>query len=73
MAEVSGPRPEGLDGKWGVHLLRAETAREFVDAILAIEHDPELAAALSHAGRALVTEHYSWAAARDAIRVALEP
>ena len=63
---------EGLDGEWGVHLLRAETAGEFVGAIHALEHDPELAAALSHAGRELVTERYSWTAARDAIRVALE-
>lgn len=64
---------EGLDCEWGVHLLRAETATEFADAIRAIVNEPELATALSHAGRALVTERYSWAAARAAIQVALEP
>ena len=64
---------EGLDGEWGVHLLRAESVREFADAIRMLEHEPELAGALSAAGRALVTERYSWAAARDAIQIALEP
>lgn len=63
---------EGLDCEWGVHLLRAETATEFVDAIRALEHEPELAGALSRAGRALVTKRYSWAAAREAIRGALK-
>lgn len=64
---------EGLDGEWGVHMLRAETASEFAEAIKALEHEPEHAAALSRAGRSLVEQHYSWAAASVAIRVALGP
>jgi glycosyltransferase involved in cell wall biosynthesis len=50
---------EGLEVEAGVHYLRAETAEQFVAQLTALR-DPQLAARLSAAARALVEERYSW-------------
>jgi glycosyltransferase involved in cell wall biosynthesis len=46
----------------GKELLSAGTASEFVDQIQALLDAPERAAAVGHAGRACVVQHYSWTA-----------
>jgi glycosyltransferase involved in cell wall biosynthesis len=51
---------EGLDAYHGKHLLIAETAEEFVDAVLTLRRDGELAKRLAANAKALVTERLSW-------------
>lgn len=51
---------EGLPLEDGVHFLRADAARAFADAVLALLEDPRRRAALGAAGRRLVEENYSW-------------
>jgi glycosyltransferase involved in cell wall biosynthesis len=62
---------EGLAVKPGVHYLAAETAGEFVAALVALHRDPDLARRLADRARALVSTHYSWGAAAQAIETAL--
>lgn len=51
---------EGIEAKHGEHLLVADEPRVFADAVLRILRDPDTAARLARAGRALVEEHYDW-------------
>jgi polysaccharide biosynthesis protein PslH len=51
---------EGLESVAGRHLLIADDPAEFAAAVLRILKEPELAARLGAAGRALVSESYSW-------------
>jgi glycosyltransferase involved in cell wall biosynthesis len=51
---------EGLEAVPGRHLLIADDPAEFAAAVLRILKEPELAATLGAAGRALVSESYSW-------------
>lgn len=51
---------EGLGLVEGKHFLAANTPPQFVGQIRRLEADPELRRRLGEAGRAFVTEHYSW-------------
>jgi glycosyltransferase involved in cell wall biosynthesis len=51
---------EGLESVAGRHLLIADDPEEFAAAVLRILREPELATRLGAAGRALVSESYSW-------------
>ncbi len=50
---------EGLDLEPGRHYLAAETADDFVDAVLRLDEDAELARVLADAGRQIVRDRYS--------------
>jgi glycosyltransferase involved in cell wall biosynthesis len=54
---------EGLGAKPGEHLLIADTASAFAEAVLRILNDPALALRLGEAGRALYLERFTWPAA----------
>ena len=56
---------EGLDVRDGEHLLIADTAKDFAEAIAKVFHNPELADRLSENGRKLVCEQYSWEVVGD--------
>lgn len=51
----------GVDAVAGEHLLVAETAAEYRDAILAVLENPAERARLAAAGRARVLSHHDWA------------
>jgi glycosyltransferase involved in cell wall biosynthesis len=51
---------EGLESVAGKHLLIADDPAEFSAAVVRILNEPGLAASLGAAGRALVSESYSW-------------
>ena len=51
---------EGLDVRSGEHLLIADGAAEFAEAVVRVLRDPELADRLGRMGRELVCEKYSW-------------
>ena len=51
---------EGLESIAGRHLLIADEPDQFAAAVLRVLNEPELAAQLGAAGRALVSESYSW-------------
>ena len=51
---------EGLESVSGKHLLIADDPAEFAAAVVRILNEPELAASLGAAGRALVSESFSW-------------
>lgn len=51
---------EGLEAVAGQHLLIADDPSAFAGAVLRILGEPGLAKDLGHAGRALVSERYSW-------------
>lgn len=51
---------EGLEVRDGEHLLIADTARDFADAVIRVMNDRELAINLSENGRKLVCDKYSW-------------
>lgn len=53
---------EGIDAVPGKHLLVADTASDFADAIHRVLADRELALSLSRAARALVASRYDWSA-----------
>jgi glycosyltransferase involved in cell wall biosynthesis len=53
---------EGLDVESGRHVVLAETPRETVEAIRALQADPERCARLGAAARALVEARYDWRA-----------
>ena len=51
---------EGLDCVPGRHLLIADDPSEFASSVLRVLSEPELAGELGRAGRALVSDRYSW-------------
>jgi glycosyltransferase involved in cell wall biosynthesis len=51
---------EGLESLSGKHLLIADGPAEFAAAVVRTLNEPDLAARLGAAGRALVSESYSW-------------
>ena len=51
---------EGLDVGNGEHLLVANSAEDFADAVGRLFDDPELSAAISSRARRMVEERYSW-------------
>jgi glycosyltransferase involved in cell wall biosynthesis len=51
---------EGLESLSGKHLLIADEPAEFAAAVVRTLNEPDLAARLGAAGRALVSESYSW-------------
>ena len=51
---------EGLDVVDGEHLLLADTAAAFAEAVIRLLEDPELSARIAGAARALVEERYDW-------------
>jgi glycosyltransferase involved in cell wall biosynthesis len=51
---------EGLDSVAGQHLLIADDPAGFAEAVIRILSEPELATRLGAAGRALVSQSYSW-------------
>lgn len=52
---------EGIDVRHGEHLLIADDAPAFADAVLRLLADPALATALGRRARALAEEKYGWA------------
>jgi glycosyltransferase involved in cell wall biosynthesis len=56
---------EGIEYEDGRHLLVADDAQAFAAAVGRVLDDAALAARLAQAGRALVEERYSWAAAAE--------
>jgi hypothetical protein len=54
---------EGLDARDGEHLLLADDADHFVDAVLRVLNDPALRAQLGEAGWAHYQDRFTWAAA----------
>lgn len=56
---------EGIDVVDGTHVLVADGARAFADAVLRLLADPLLAAALGSRGRRLVEDKYAWARVGD--------
>jgi glycosyltransferase involved in cell wall biosynthesis len=62
---------EGLDVEAGVHLLMAETADEFAEAIKRICNDQECVARLTANGLTLVEREYSWNVVGRRIRQAV--
>jgi glycosyltransferase involved in cell wall biosynthesis len=58
---------EGLDAVPGQHLLIADNPSAFAAAVLRVLGEPELANNLGRAGRALVSERYSWRGAAGAL------
>jgi glycosyltransferase involved in cell wall biosynthesis len=62
---------EGLGAQPATHLLLAETADEFADAILALWRDPAMVARMTGQARALVAERFSWASVESPLRAAI--
>ena len=60
---------EGLGAMPGRHLLIADDPRDFARSVLRVLGEPGLAGELGRAGRALVTERYSWGAAAGTLDV----
>lgn len=58
---------EGLGAVPGEHLLIADNSADFASAVLRVLGDPGLGAELGRAGRALVSDHYSWRGAAAAL------
>lgn len=58
---------EGIDLVHGQHLLIADTAAAFADAVLDVMARPELARQLSEQGRALMVSRYKWEHAVEAL------
>jgi glycosyltransferase involved in cell wall biosynthesis len=54
---------EGIDVEDGRHLLVADTAEDFADAVLKLFRDPLLASSFAGAARQLLEERYGWEAA----------
>jgi polysaccharide biosynthesis protein PslH len=63
---------EGLDAVPGRHLLTADTPTDFARSVLRVLGEPGLGDALGGAGRALVTERYSWRGAAGALEAFFE-
>jgi polysaccharide biosynthesis protein PslH len=60
---------EGLESVAGQHLLIADDPAEFAAAVLRILNEPELSRRLGAAGRALVSESYSWKGTAESLAV----
>lgn len=58
---------EGLDAVAGRHLLIADDPPDFASSVLRVLGEPGLAHGLGRAGRALVSERYSWGGAAGAL------
>lgn len=56
---------EGIEVRHGEHLLVADTAQRFADAVLRLFADPALGERLGRAGRALMEREYSWEACAE--------
>jgi len=63
---------EGLPTEHGRHLLLADEAASFADAVVTLLRDPEARRAIAREARALVVERYDWSAAADCLERALE-
>jgi glycosyltransferase involved in cell wall biosynthesis len=59
----TGKGAEGLQVTYGTHLLMAESADDFVDAVQRIWRDERLRQRLTANGRNLVEQYYSWSVA----------
>jgi glycosyltransferase involved in cell wall biosynthesis len=62
---------EGLGAEPATHLLLAETADEFADAILALWRDHALVERVTGHARALVAERFSWASTEAPLQAAI--
>lgn len=62
---------EGLEAVPGRHLMIADSPSDFASAVLRVLAEPGLAEELGRAGRALVTERYSWRGAAQAFEAFL--
>jgi glycosyltransferase involved in cell wall biosynthesis len=54
---------EGLGARNGTHLILADTAMAFREAVVRLWNDPQLRLAIGDAGRRLYEERFTWAAA----------
>lgn len=57
---TTSPPLAGIGARPGEHLLRADTAAEWADAINRLNGDPELRRSLGIAGRQYVVDHHDW-------------
>ncbi len=57
---ATGLAVEGLDLAEGEHFLRAETSRQFVEAVERLERDPALSTRLARSGRRRIEDRYAW-------------
>jgi len=62
---------EGIRAAPGEHLVIADDARAFADAVLALLADPARRAALARAARAYILEHWTWEAHFLALEAAM--
>ncbi len=62
----------GIEASDGEQLLLADGGEAFADAVVALLGDRERAAEIARRGRALVVERYSWDAAAESMRDAVE-
>jgi sugar transferase (PEP-CTERM/EpsH1 system associated) len=62
---------EGLPVEDGRHLLLADTPQDFARAVIRLLQDPAARDAIARDARALVTEHFDWAAAALHLEAAL--
>jgi len=61
---------EGLHARHGEHLLIADSAQEFADAVSAALSEAKLRTSLGEAGRALLEAEFTWEAAWDKLEAA---
>jgi sugar transferase (PEP-CTERM/EpsH1 system associated) len=62
---------EGIAVKPGEHILIADEAAAFADAVAGLLDDPDTARALGAAGRDLVRQHYDWSGIGDLVASSL--
>jgi len=62
---------EGLPAEPGRHLLIADGAQAFAQAVLRVIREPALRRSLEHDARALVARHYDWAVAAAQLEASL--
>ncbi|HET7219106.1 MAG TPA: glycosyltransferase, partial [Vicinamibacterales bacterium] len=62
---------EGLPAEHGKHLLLADGAQPFANAVVALLRDADRRRAIEREARALVTERYDWAAAATQLEAAI--
>jgi sugar transferase (PEP-CTERM/EpsH1 system associated) len=63
---------EGLPAEPGRHLLIADGAEAFAQAVLRVVREPALRRSLEHEARTLVARHYDWAVAAAQLEASLE-
>lgn len=61
---------EGLEARHGEHLLLADRARDFAEAVSALLESPDRRRALGRAGRRWFERHYTWPAAWGKLQAA---